>query len=322
MSDEEFLNTIQEYNLEIKNLIENYKLTKDYTHYRKVLINLLVVRIIKMRRTFHNWAKEELPKAYWQGVDEAFNRISKVQKVNKTTQTTKLTRLIGDTQSKTLEATVYVGQLLQDELIKVAKEVKDKGLTAKQGRERFIQKATKTGVVFRDKRGRRFSLDSYADMIARTARTQATNNGVVQQSITAKRDLVQLSSHAGACPICIPFEGRVYSISGRTKGYPKLSEAFSNGYSTIHPNCRHILEPYIVEYDENAEETKKNSSRPFELEKKDKARVERYTKDQKLKSERRRDRVAYEKAKLENPETTAKTFAGYRTQRNAKLRNG
>lgn len=41
------------------------------------------------------------------------------------------------------------------------------------------------------------------------------------------------------------YQGRIYSISGNTPGYPALYEtAFKNGYSCIHPNCRHQFFPY------------------------------------------------------------------------------
>ncbi len=318
MSDKELLEQIKAANDKILDHIKNYKVTKDYTHYRQMMISMIVAQLVLMKRYFLHWAKTEIPAAYQEGINSAYEVLSKVSDVEKTVNVTRMKKVLIATQGQVTDATLYVGRLMQDELMQVAKEVKEQGLTAKQGKARFIEVATKKGVAFKDKRGRRINLDAYADMVSRTAKREAANNGVIQQTLDSGRDLVQISSHATTCLVCVVYEGRVYSISGKSKKYPKLSEAFSNGYSTLHPNCLHTLMPYVVEYDKTPEETIKNSNRPFEIRDKDKASIERYTKDQKVKAERRRDRAAWEKARTENPDTTAKSFSGYRTQRRNK----
>lgn len=63
-------------------------------------------------------------------------------------------------------------------------------------------------------------------------------------------DLVQVSSHFGARPEHAVWQGKVYSLSGKTKGYQKLSDA--TGYGTVTGlcgiNCRHTFWPYFAGY--------------------------------------------------------------------------
>ncbi|MFA5337656.1 MAG: phage minor capsid protein [Candidatus Omnitrophota bacterium] len=49
-------------------------------------------------------------------------------------------------------------------------------------------------------------------------------------------DLVQVDAHSGACEICQSYQGKVYSISGNDKDFPKLQER-----PPYHKGCRHII---------------------------------------------------------------------------------
>ncbi len=116
---------------------------------------------------------------------------------------------------------------------------------------------------------------------------------------------------------CAVYEGRVYSISGKSKEYPPLDAAFRGGYSTIHPNCSHSVTSYVVEKDFDAEKTREYSNRPFEIDPEKQKSIDAYNKDQAKKAERRKDRNEWEKAKLVVPGLTPKTFSGYRATKRA-----
>lgn len=51
-------------------------------------------------------------------------------------------------------------------------------------------------------------------------------------------DLVQMSAHENACPLCAPYQGRVYSLSGKSRKYPPIPQAFFT-YGAIHEGCMH-----------------------------------------------------------------------------------
>ncbi len=51
-------------------------------------------------------------------------------------------------------------------------------------------------------------------------------------------DLVQIDAHSNACDICQSYQGKIYSISGSDKDFPKLQER-----PPYHKGCRHTLFP-------------------------------------------------------------------------------
>lgn len=87
-------------------------------------------------------------------------------------------------------------------------------------------------------RGRNYNLRSYSKMVARTrlreAQTQAVKNTCAQYD----NDLVQVSEHGTDCEICMPYEGEIYSLSGRHPTYPSF-----NIDIPLHPNCEHNISP-------------------------------------------------------------------------------
>lgn len=94
-----------------------------------------------------------------------------------------------------------------------------------------------------DRRGRRWSLDNYAEMLFRTKVVEARNLGLVNRAAENGHDLIQISSHAGSCPICAPWQGKILSITGSTPGYPTYMEAVTAGL--FHPRCRHAANTLI-----------------------------------------------------------------------------
>jgi hypothetical protein len=93
--------------------------------------------------------------------------------------------------------------------------------------------------AFVDKGGRRWSLDRYTEMLIRTKTVETRNRGLINRMLENEYDLVEVSKHGGACELCIPWEGRILSLTGATKGYPTLADAESEGF--FHPNCRHAI---------------------------------------------------------------------------------
>lgn len=57
-------------------------------------------------------------------------------------------------------------------------------------------------------------------------------------------DFVEMTSHAGACKECAKYQGKIYSISGKSKKYPPLPDAVQK-YGQMHNNCRYSFYPFI-----------------------------------------------------------------------------
>lgn len=91
--------------------------------------------------------------------------------------------------------------------------------------------------------GKRYSLETYSELVARTKMAEAHSIGTIQRNLEAGNDLVQVSAH-GADDACSFFEGQVFSISGTHPDFPALSEIDGPPF---HPNCIHRLLPFVEE---------------------------------------------------------------------------
>ena len=213
-----------------------------------------------------------------------------------------------------LTAHQFVGRAIKDNIRQAGLDAvamkMTTGDTVKQTKDALKRRLTDDGIVaITDKRGRKIQLDAYANMVARTTTREATNQGTMAGVQELGYDLVQLTSHNAACPVCSPLEGRVYSISGKDKRYPKLSTAFPSQYSTIHPNCSHVLVPYFDDLDDNAKQTRDFSNRPFDT---DAKATKTYQTEQDAKRKLRNDMNQWQRYKLTLGGDAPKTLTTFR----------
>jgi len=116
--------------------------------------------------------------------------------------------------------------------------------TWKQTARRFREQLAERGVTgFKDRSGRMWNMRTYCEMHARTVCMEAHLQGTANRLVEQGHDLVKVSTHRGACELCQPWQGKILSITGKTKGYPTLEEAKAAGL--FHPNCRHAYGLYI-----------------------------------------------------------------------------
>lgn len=114
---------------------------------------------------------------------------------------------------------------------------------SKQLRDALIRQGK---TAFIDRAGKRWALDTYAQMATRTVTREAVTQGAITRMASHGVNLARISSHASACQICVPWEGRLISLDGTTTDYQ--GEAVSDGtfMPPLHPNCRHSLMPVAV----------------------------------------------------------------------------
>jgi hypothetical protein len=114
---------------------------------------------------------------------------------------------------------------------------------------------TENGITgFTDRAGRNWDLLSYVEMATRTAVSNMYDNVQNAAILAGGHDLIWTltDSTEGSCPLCIPWLGRVLSLTGRTTGLVSISDAGGrlvqvNVAGTLnearaagfrHPNCR------------------------------------------------------------------------------------
>ncbi len=90
--------------------------------------------------------------------------------------------------------------------------------------------------VLVDRGGKQWTLKRYSEMLARTHTIRAFNESAINRANEFGVDIIQISSHGGSCPICVPYEGKIYSLSGKSKQYPRYDIGMP-----IHPNCKHTI---------------------------------------------------------------------------------
>lgn len=197
------------------------------------------------------------------------------------------------------------------------------GATVRQMKENLIRKLQDEGFFTvqygQGKNAYQVSLDTYAAMVARSTTREAGNIARENQLVANGYDLVRMSTHYPTCHICAPLQGRVYSITGKDKRFPALMEtAFKSGYHNIHPNCRHVIGPYIEQMKEPEELAAdiERSNRPFEDTRSQKE-IDLYNEQQKRNRQIRQDRYQYERYKMVLGEDAPKTFSAFRRMKKA-----
>jgi hypothetical protein len=102
-------------------------------------------------------------------------------------------------------------------------------------------------------------------------------------------------------------------MSGRDERFPALSTVpgFADGYHNIHPNCRHVITPYIEELQDDVEGDIQRSNSPLK-DTRTRQQIERYDQGQDELRQLRADRKQWEKYRMYLPDDAPKTLAGFR----------
>lgn len=293
------------------------------------------------------WVESQIPEAYREGMrsvnkayEKAYRAAGEVGPKNYPTEFSKINRraiqlLVDNTKADFDNALGFVGRQIKDDLRQAnLQAIADKlssGTTIDKTRKILAEKYASQGLAaIKYKRGGRdafMSLDAYAGLVARSTTAEATNTACQKQVEEFGDDLVQMTTHANACPLCVSLEGRVYSISGKHPDYPALDVAYSDGYANIHPNCGHRLVPYIADLKtpEEIAEDKRISGRSFDIDKwspAERAQAESNLKAYKLGQAKKRaiytDRRQWERYKAElGPDNAPKSLSGFRSMKKA-----
>lgn len=97
-----------------------------------------------------------------------------------------------------------------------------------------------------DKSGKRWSTEAYINMVMRSMSNRVANTMQDTRMDEYGADLIEVSSHMGARPKCAPYQGRIFSRTGRDPKYPSLiSTSYGQPDGLFGINCRHVKYPYI-----------------------------------------------------------------------------
>lgn len=89
------------------------------------------------------------------------------------------------------------------------------GESNRQAVQAMLNQLADRGITsFRDAAGRRWGMDTYADMAVRTGRMNALNQGHMDGWRDAGVELVKVSTHPASHPWCYPYQGKLLAIRG------------------------------------------------------------------------------------------------------------
>ena len=160
---------------------------------------------------------------------------------------------------------------------------------------------------------RQVPLDVYAMLCARSTTREAGNTAREIQLTENGYDLMEMTEHFPTCEVCAALQGKVFSISGNDKRFPPLSMAYRDGYHNVHPNCRHVMVPFIEEFND-VEEAIKRSNAPY---KPNPENVKVYDEQQAKNRKARETLYQYERYKMRLGDDAPKSLAAFKRIKNA-----
>lgn len=254
--------------------------------YERYLLSRVTAILAGLYLATEAWSSKHIPKIYNEGVQQAQRSVNAQYKAADRTPPDIARMTSADFDSISIlqrnlntdltNAVDHVGRMMEDEIrkagLQASLEKVSSGQTVKQMQRNLVQMLENKGVAaieyMRGGKKCYMSLDAYAELVARSTVHEARNTANINLGVRIGNDLVKMSSHFGSCPICEPYQGRVFSVSGTSPNYPSLYDTpWSSAYQNFHPHCRHILTQYIEELQsgEDIQNMRKYSNRSFDI---------------------------------------------------------
>lgn len=331
---EELIRLFTSTQVELIRLLQKTPARGTVTKYRKELLTQVNKELALLQSRATPLMESLIRQAYVQGIITVNRKLGikmsskeetvilkELSKVHRKTINVFIQNKLGDLS----DTHFFIGRQIKDGIQKATEEAVGLKLatneTLKECKKNILRNFAENGInAIKTKNNRTIRLDAYADLVARSTVREVTNTATIKQVEELGYDLVKISSHTGACPICQKYEGRVYSISGKDKRFPKLDVVFSSGYANIHPRCRHVLEPYIETFNDVGKDIIK-SNMPFQEPDKNDKQVQAYYSNQRKKAKMRQDRLQWEKYKTVLPNDVPSTLSGFRQMKAANSEN-
>ena len=192
------------------------------------------------------------------------------------------------------------------------------GVSRRQATQNAVAQVNKQGITgMIAKNGAEIPADKYMAGVVQYHQRKAHVTGTENMAVQNSQDLVYVNSVGITCSLCAKYQGRVYSISGVDKRFPKLELR-----PPYHSHCVHSLSVWVEEYTPAAEvkQSIKDSNRPFDQESRTEANIKRYNElqlEKSRKNETRKQWIRY-KAVLPNDTPDLKQFASNKVRGTAK----
>lgn len=203
--------------------------------FNAAMLRTINAELARLQGRTVRWVESQIPEAYREGMrsvnkayEKAYKAAGEVGPKNYPTEFSKINRraiqvLVDNTKADFDNALGFVGRQIKDDLRQAnLQAIADKlasGTTIEKTRKILAEKYASQGLAaIKYKRAGRdvyMSLEAYAGLVARSTTAEATNTACRNQVEEFGDDLVQMTKHANACPLCI-------SRSKPTRTYPGM----------------------------------------------------------------------------------------------------
>lgn len=138
-------------------------------------------------------------------------------------------------------------QVYLDVLNKTVSKLLGGVITPQQALRQTVSEWAQRGIpALIDKAGRRWGVEGYVSMCARSTSQNVANGMQDERMREYNVDLCEVSSYTGARPKCFEDQGKIYSLSGKYPEYKLLSStSYGEPDGLFGINCSHIRYPYI-----------------------------------------------------------------------------
>ncbi len=255
LRDKRLKQLLSYYKAATKKIIGELESATDFGRSRRlqVLGNIDLI-LKKLDKNTYDWFKKEITHYYESYGDDAGKILKKtgfpvatgftqIDEQAVTALASEVMSYYRDSYSGVKKAAMrMLNESARDQVTTILAEGKISGDARKAIADKIAGRLKEGLVALVDRGGRRWSLETYANMLTRTMLVKTANEGLSNRLVKNGYDLVQVSDHAAECDLCHPWEGKILTLSGKNPSYKTVDQATQEGL--FHPNCRHRLLPY------------------------------------------------------------------------------
>lgn len=183
---------------------------------------------------------------YALGLTETYAEALTIAKFNGTNKRL-VAAAIADTQADLLAMTQNIDRQAKLAIRRATAEAMRSQLTQGINGSRALSSAIRkqiteaTDVAIIDSRGRRWKINTYTDMLARTKMMEAHREASINEALSEEAYYGVISRH-GATDACRGYEGKIVKLFADAPGdYPYISDLPKR--DIFHVNCKHLVSP-------------------------------------------------------------------------------
>lgn len=250
--------------LQIQAEIENLDITELNRATGLALMSNIETELLKVDREALEWVKENVPLAAKEGIAQTLHSLGYAETIAAARQIARFSQVnsemaraaAADTMKNVLAITDNMAEEMQKEIRKASMNVISSGIARSRNstvmsdelKEKIkkikedLKDAVDTAII--DAGGRRWSVDHYTDMLARTKLTEIQREATQNEAIRRDAFYATISFNGSTKDACRYHQGRIIKLTAEAEGnYPTYDQLKATG-QIFHPNCKHHIVPF------------------------------------------------------------------------------